>query len=137
MSEIKSTDPRIIELIKGLGIETEFLKELHIHIVPDDMVMAEAIYYLEAITEIDIDKAQTIMKKYRMEQIEYIPLTLGCKVRIYPAFESDNDRGRSYFVTTIDTDSKRVLLKYSNLTVISSPFWMPISQVYVVPNDTN
>jgi len=132
MSEIKSTDPRIIELIKGLGIETEFLKELHIHIVPDDMVMAEAIYYLQAITNIDTDKVATTLKKYRLEQIEYKPITLGCVVRIRPFVEPEGEEGKEYFVSSIDDSTKKVLLKWTNMTVVSKPFWVLKSLVDVI-----
>ena len=132
MSEIKSTDPRIIELIKGLGIETEFLKELHIHIVPDDVVTAEAIYYLQAITNIDTDKATTTLKKYRLEQIECKPINLGCTVRIKPTMETKGEEGREYFVTSIDVSAKTVLLKWTNMTVLSKPFWVNKAIVDVI-----
>jgi len=66
--EISGIDSRIADIIKGLGIETKNLKELHIHFVPDDMVYADAIYIIKSI--IDNDKIKEVFKKYRLEEIE-------------------------------------------------------------------
>ena len=66
--KILGIDSRVTDIIKGLGIETKNLKELHIHFVPDDMVYADAIYIIKSI--IDSDKIKEVFKKYRLEEIE-------------------------------------------------------------------
>jgi hypothetical protein len=121
MTVIQGQDPRIVEIIQSLGISLEGLKEVHIHITPDDVVSADAIYVIQSSVEVDPEKLQTILKRYRLEETDPKPLKLGGKVRITTQFVKKGEEGKLYYLTVLGEGNS--IIKWDNLTSPSAkPF---------------
>lgn len=131
MSEIPGTDPRVKEIIQGLGINLENLKEVHIHIVPDNVVYADALYIINAGVEVDPSKLSTVLKRYRLEEYDPLPFKIGKKVRIKPEFERNDQVGRLYYLTVLE--DKMAVIKWDNLThPDSKPFRIELGWIEMV-----
>ena len=70
MARIETNDKLIFDALKALGIQTERLKEVHIHILPDDAVTADCIYYTTLPPLFSIEEFKTIVKKYELRFVK-------------------------------------------------------------------
>jgi hypothetical protein len=66
MSTLKTSSSLVLDALKALGIQTERLKEIHIHIEPEDIVRADCVYYVTEPPLFSIEKFNTIVKKYEL-----------------------------------------------------------------------
>lgn len=66
MAMLPTRSDFVCQALRLLGIQTERLKEVHIHIEPEDMVRAECIYYLEEPPLFSIEEFETVVKKYEL-----------------------------------------------------------------------
>ena len=69
-----------LDALKALGLSTENLKEVHIHLVPAAAVVADCVYYITEPPLFSITELQTVIKKYELHFEENksgkIPFTL-------------------------------------------------------------
>ena len=63
MSNVLGTQNEIIcQALNALGISTENLKEVHIHIIPDDIVKADCVYYVKDPPLFSVKKLKELKK---------------------------------------------------------------------------
>jgi hypothetical protein len=130
MATVEGIDQKVKQIIIDLGIPFEDLKELHLHFVPDDVVHAEAIYFLKLNTPLETENVETALRKYVLTEVEHHPITLGGKVKIRAAFEKDSERGKKYYVTQLDEDNRRAFIRWVNfLDPNAKPFWIDLKEI--------
>ena len=66
MTTLKTNAGLVLDALKALGIQTERLKEIHIHLVPEDIVRADCVYYVTEPPSFSIEEFETIVKKYEL-----------------------------------------------------------------------
>jgi hypothetical protein len=64
MATLSTRADIVSNALKALGLQTERLKEVHIHIEPDDIVRADCVYYVTEPPLFSIEEFETIVKKY-------------------------------------------------------------------------